>query len=57
LHEIHFHAVELLDIGSWGWRVALTKQPGRPDRRMVLELRADRANAGYRSSAGGCRCS
>ena len=48
LHETHFNAVELLDIGSWGWRVALTKQPGTPDRRMVLELQADRANARYR---------
>jgi nitrite reductase/ring-hydroxylating ferredoxin subunit len=48
LHEIYFNTVELLEIGDWGWRVALTKKPGTPDRRMVLELRADRPNARYR---------
>jgi nitrite reductase/ring-hydroxylating ferredoxin subunit len=48
LHEIYFDAVELIEIGRWGWRVALKKRPGTPDRRMVLELRADRANARYR---------
>ena len=30
LHETYFNAVELLDIGDWGWRVALTKRPGSP---------------------------
>jgi nitrite reductase/ring-hydroxylating ferredoxin subunit len=48
LHETSFNAVELIEIGDWGWRVALTKNPGTPDRRMVLELRADRENARYR---------
>jgi hypothetical protein len=42
---MYFNAVELIEIGSWGWRVALTKNPGTPDRRMVVELRADRENA------------
>jgi len=35
-------------IGRWGWRVALTKRPGTLDRRMIIELRVDRANARYR---------
>jgi nitrite reductase/ring-hydroxylating ferredoxin subunit len=48
LHEIYFNAVELIEIGSWGWQVALTKKPGTPDRRMVLELQADRENTRYR---------
>ena len=48
LHETSFNAVELIEIGDWGWRAALTKNPGTPDRRMVLELRADRENARYR---------
>lgn len=48
LHEMYFNAVGLIEIGGWGWRVALTKNPGTPDRRMVLELRADRENARYR---------
>jgi hypothetical protein len=48
LHEMYFDAVELIEIGDWGWRVALTKKPGTPDRRMVLALRVDRENARYR---------
>jgi nitrite reductase/ring-hydroxylating ferredoxin subunit len=48
LHGSYFNHVELVEIGSWGWRVELTKTPGTPDRRMVLELRADRANSRYR---------
>jgi len=48
LHEIYFNAVELIEIGCWGWRVGLTKTPGTPDRRMVLDLRVDRANVRYR---------
>ena len=48
LHELYFNAVELIEIGDWGWRVVLTKNPGTPDRRMVLELRADRENSRYR---------
>jgi hypothetical protein len=37
LHETYFNAVELIETGDWGWRVALTKNPGTEDRRMVLE--------------------
>jgi nitrite reductase/ring-hydroxylating ferredoxin subunit len=48
LHDMHFTAVDLIEIGDWGWRVALTKNPGTPDRRMILELRADRENSRYR---------
>jgi nitrite reductase/ring-hydroxylating ferredoxin subunit len=48
LHEMYFNAVELIEIGNWGWRVALTKKPGTPDRRLVLEMRADREDARYR---------
>jgi nitrite reductase/ring-hydroxylating ferredoxin subunit len=48
LHGIYFNHVELLDIGSWGWRVDLAKRPGTQDRRMLLELRTDPANARYR---------
>lgn len=60
LHSMYFNAVELLDIGSWGWRVALTKRPSTPLANpppqagegrvgaMVLEMRADRAKARYR---------
>jgi nitrite reductase/ring-hydroxylating ferredoxin subunit len=47
LHEIFFDDVALLEIGSWGWRVELTKTPGTAGRRMVVELRIDRANARY----------
>lgn len=47
LHEMYFNAIELIEIGGWGWVVALTKNPGTPDRRMVLELGADRENAPY----------
>jgi nitrite reductase/ring-hydroxylating ferredoxin subunit len=48
LHDSYFNHVELIEIGSWGWRVELTKKPGTPDRRLLLELSADRANARYR---------
>jgi nitrite reductase/ring-hydroxylating ferredoxin subunit len=48
LHGSYFNHVELREIGEWGWRVELTKNPGTPDRCMLLELRADRANARYR---------
>jgi phenylpropionate dioxygenase-like ring-hydroxylating dioxygenase large terminal subunit len=47
LHEIFFDDVALLEIGSWGWRVELTKAPGTAGRRMVVELRVDRANTRY----------
>jgi nitrite reductase/ring-hydroxylating ferredoxin subunit len=48
LHEIYFNHVALIEIGSWGWRVELTKTPGTADRRMLLELQIDRAKARYR---------
>jgi nitrite reductase/ring-hydroxylating ferredoxin subunit len=48
LHETYFDAVEPIEGGCWGWRLALTKRPGTPGRQMLLELRADRANARYR---------
>jgi hypothetical protein len=47
LHEIYFSRVMLIDSGSWGWRVELTKV-GTADRRMLLELQIDRAKARYR---------
>jgi len=47
LHEIYFNHVALIDIGSWGWRVELTKA-GTADRRMLLVLRIDRPKARYR---------
>ena len=47
LHEIYFNHVALIDIGSWGWRIELTKA-GTADRRMLLELQIDRAKARYR---------
>ena len=48
LHEIYFSRVDLVEIGSWGWRVELTRTPGTPDRRMLIELQIDRANMRYR---------
>src|SRR5262249_54973961 len=48
LQELYFNAADLFGLAVWGWRVALTKNPGTPDRRMVLELRADRENSRYR---------
>src|ERR1700736_3788163 len=48
LHEIYFNHVALIEISSWGWRVELTKRPGTAERRMLLELRIDRAKARYR---------
>src|ERR1700731_1242927 len=47
LHEIYFDHVALIEIGSWGWRIELTKA-GTADRRMLLELQIDRAKARYR---------
>jgi nitrite reductase/ring-hydroxylating ferredoxin subunit len=47
LHEIFFDKVALIEIGSWGWRVELTKTPGTAGRRMVVELWVDRANGRY----------
>jgi len=48
LHEMYFNAAALIEIGDWGWQVALTKNTGTPDRSMVLEMRADREKARYR---------
>ena len=48
LHEIYFNHVALIEIGSSGWRVELTKRPGTADRRMLLELQSDRARGRYR---------
>jgi hypothetical protein len=47
LHDIFFDKVALIEIGSWGWRVELTKTPGTAGRRMVVELWIDRANGRY----------
>jgi nitrite reductase/ring-hydroxylating ferredoxin subunit len=47
LHDIYFNHVALIESGSWGWRVELTKA-GTADRRMLLELQIDRAKARYR---------
>jgi nitrite reductase/ring-hydroxylating ferredoxin subunit len=47
LHEIYFNHVALLESGKWGWRVELLKTPRAAGRRMVVELRIDRANARY----------
>jgi nitrite reductase/ring-hydroxylating ferredoxin subunit len=47
LHETYFDHVALIEIGSWGWRVELTKA-GTAARRMLLELQIDRAKARYR---------
>jgi hypothetical protein len=46
LHDIYFNHVVLIEIGSWGWRVELTKA-GTADRRMLLELQIDRVKARY----------
>jgi nitrite reductase/ring-hydroxylating ferredoxin subunit len=48
LHDVYFNHVALVEVGSWGWRVELTKTPGTADRRMLLELQVDRAKARYR---------
>jgi hypothetical protein len=45
LHDIYFSHLALVDSGSWGWRVELTRTPGTPDRRMLLELRVDRGES------------
>jgi nitrite reductase/ring-hydroxylating ferredoxin subunit len=47
LHEMYFDHIRLVETGSWGWRVELTRTPGTLGRRMLLELRIDRANARY----------
>jgi nitrite reductase/ring-hydroxylating ferredoxin subunit len=47
LHEQDFHAVELLDSGSWGWRTRLVNQPGDASRAQILEMRADKRARRY----------
>src|ERR1700730_17267029 len=47
LHDIYFNHVVLIEIGSWGWRVALTIA-GTADRRRLPELQIDRVKARYR---------
>ena len=47
LHEIFFDHVRLVETGSLGWRVELSKTHGSAGRWMLLELRIDQANARY----------
>src|SRR5205807_2994313 len=47
LHAEYFSDVRLLEEHARGWRVAVTRQPGRPDRRIVIELDADRERSRY----------
>jgi len=48
LHAEYFCDVRLLEEHVHGWRVAVTRQPGGPDRRIVIELDAEREWARYR---------
>jgi len=48
LHAEYFCDVRLLEEHVHGWRVAVTRQPGGPDRRIVIELDAERERARYR---------
>jgi len=50
LHVMSFNAAELIDIGSSGRRVVLTKNAGTPDRRILFDLRTDESadGRGYR---------
>ena len=45
LHAEYFCDVRLLEEHARGWRVAVTRQPGGPDRRIVIELDAELALA------------
>ena len=45
LHEIFFDHVRLVETGSLGWRVELSKTPGSAGRWMLLELWIDLAPA------------
>jgi nitrite reductase/ring-hydroxylating ferredoxin subunit len=47
LHQMYFDHIRLVETGSRGWRVELTKTPGTVGRRMLLELRIDQAKARY----------
>ena len=44
LHEMHSDHVRLVETGSWGWRVELTKAAGQ---RAAMEQRVDWVNARY----------
>src|SRR5947207_4249502 len=48
LHAEYFWDVRLLEEHARGWRVAVTRQPGGPNRRIVIELDAERERARYR---------
>src|SRR5437763_16438839 len=48
LHAEYFCDVHLLEEHARGWRVAVTRQPGGPGRRIVIELDAERERARYR---------
>ena len=50
LHAEYFCDVHLLEGHARGWRVAVTRQPGA-DRRIVIELDAERERARYRVRA------
>jgi hypothetical protein len=48
LHAEYFCDVRMLEERARGWRVAVTRQPGGPDRRSVIELDAERERMRYR---------
>jgi nitrite reductase/ring-hydroxylating ferredoxin subunit len=48
LHAEHFCDVRLLEEHARGWRVAVTRQPGGLDRRIVIELDGERERTRYR---------
>src|ERR1051326_5183596 len=48
LHAEYFCDARLLEEDAHGWRVAVTRQPGGPGRRSVIELQAEREPARYR---------
>src|SRR5437660_11272335 len=49
LHAEYFCDVRLLEEHARGWRVAVTRQPGGPSRRSVIELGGERERARYRA--------
>ena len=48
LHAEYFCDVRLLEEHARGWQVAVTRQPGGPDRRIVIELHVERERTRYR---------
>jgi nitrite reductase/ring-hydroxylating ferredoxin subunit len=52
LHAEYFCDVHLLEEHARGWRVAVTRQPGGPDRRIVIELDAERERYRVRTIEG-----